>query len=104
MKAQPVPPAAVRDSDAVEMARIWIAECGLHCSLRIGMYVEDGADNEVPAWGMILADMTHHIASALEAEGLGDTADLKHRIAAAFNSEIGQPTTKHDTGPSAGAN
>jgi len=30
---RPVPEAALRDKDAVEMLRVWIAEGGLHCSL-----------------------------------------------------------------------
>ena len=40
MKVLVVPEPAVRDPDSVEMARVWIAEDGLHCSLNIGMYHE----------------------------------------------------------------
>jgi hypothetical protein len=34
MNALGIPPAAPRDTDARELARVWIAEQGLHCSLR----------------------------------------------------------------------
>jgi hypothetical protein len=86
------------------MARVWIAEQGLHCSLRVGMYAEHGVANEIMAWGLILADMTQHIASALEAEGFGDPADLKLQLTEAFQAEIARPTTSHDTTPGSQAN
>ena len=104
MKTQPPPPAALRDPQSMEMARIWIAEQGQHCSLQVGMYATDGVESEIAAWGMILADLTHHIASALEAEGLGAKVDLKQRIAAAFQVEVAAPTTDHATTPGSGAN
>ncbi len=62
------------------------------------------ADNEITAWGLILADMTHHIASALESEGFGTKADLKLRLAEAFQFEIAAPTTGHATAPGSAAN
>ena len=32
---------ALRDNDAVEMLRVWIAEGRLHCSIKVGMYHEE---------------------------------------------------------------
>ena len=71
MNVRQVPEAALRDPDAVELARVWVAEEGLHCSLKIGMYHESTDVDERRAWGTILADMTRHIANALrDAYGL----------------------------------
>ncbi len=59
------------------MARVWIAEQELHCSLRIGTYHEareDGAAPEHELWGRILSDMTQHIARAMQ-EAYGVDAD-----------------------------
>ena len=40
LNQRPIPEAALRDDDAVEMLRVWIAEQGLHCSMKVGMYRE----------------------------------------------------------------
>jgi hypothetical protein len=37
MDALGIPPAALRDGAALELARVWIAERGLHCSLKVGL-------------------------------------------------------------------
>jgi hypothetical protein len=75
MKAQPVPPAALRDPEAVEMARVWIAEKGLHCGLNIGLYANNGID-ETRAWGILLADMARHVSNALAERGSAPGADI----------------------------
>ena len=62
-----IPEAALRDSNAVEMLRVWIAEQGLHCSLKVGMYRESTTVPEEKAWAKILADVARHVANALHA-------------------------------------
>ena len=88
MDALPMPPAALRDGHAVELARVWIAEQGLHCSLKFGLYADDGLARETIAWGIILADLAGHVADALRAEGMGAKADLLEAIMAGFNAEV----------------
>lgn len=84
----------MRDPDAVEMARIWIAEHGLHCSLKIGMYQESYNVPEQRAWGTIPADMTRHIANALhEAYGL-DRDNSIDLIRDAYIAELAAPTSE----------
>ncbi len=46
MDALGIPPAALRDANALELARVWIAEQGLHCSLKVGLYAGDGVSTE----------------------------------------------------------
>ncbi|MGR4864129.1 DUF5076 domain-containing protein [Caulobacter sp. LARHSG274] len=93
MDALGVPPAAVRDTSALELARVWIAERGLHCSLRVGLYAEQGVSRETAAWGIILADLAGHLADALSAEGLGPQADLLDALVESFNSEAVAPSS-----------
>ncbi|GGL27628.1 DUF5076 domain-containing protein [Caulobacter rhizosphaerae] len=88
-----IPPAALRDAEALELARVWIAERGLHCSLRVGLYADDGASGETRAWAIILADMAGHIADALSAAGMGSRADLLDALADRFNAEVASPTS-----------
>ena len=103
MKVLTVPDAALRDSNSVEMARVWIAEEGLHCSLKVGMYMEASKVPEQTAWGMILADMTRHIANALH-EGYGmEVAASIAAIRSAYLQELESPTTEAKGGFSPGA-
>jgi hypothetical protein len=104
MEARPIPPAATRDTEAVELARVWIAEQGLHCSLKVGMYSADGPTQETSAWGIILADLAGHIADALSADGLGSKAGLLEAIIERFNDEVSSPTSPRsgEAGPKVG--
>ena len=93
MNVRQVPEAALRDPDAVELARVWVAEEGLHCSLKIGMYHESTDFDERRAWGTILADMTRHIANALrDAYGL-DADKSIDLIRDAYIAELAAPTS-----------
>jgi len=87
-----IPPAAARDPNAVEMLGVWIAEQGLHCSLKIGMYRERGIAEE-QAWGTILADAARHIARALAAESQLDEQVVLDNIRASMQAELADPTS-----------
>jgi len=93
LNERPIPEAALRDADAVEMLRVWIAEKKLHCSLKVGMYRETTSIPEEKAWGTILADVARHVANALQSGYSTDaTASLKE-IRDAFVKELGAPTS-----------
>jgi len=102
LEALSIPPAALRDDRAIELARVWIAEQGLHCALKFGLYAEDGVDRETMAWGIILADLAGHVADALSGEGLGPRADLFEAIVEGFNREVSGPTSSRTGGPGSG--
>ncbi|WP_084217332.1 DUF5076 domain-containing protein [Xenophilus azovorans] len=93
LNQRPIPEAALRDKDAVEMLRVWIAERGLHCSIKVGMYRETTRVPEEVAWGKILADVAKHVANALET-GYSTRADesLK-KIQANFIKELEASTS-----------
>jgi hypothetical protein len=51
----PIPGIAITDPGSVEVIRVWIANQGLHCSLRIGAWEHNPAVDERKAWGIALA-------------------------------------------------
>jgi len=98
MDALGIPPAALRDRDALELARVWVAERGLHCALKVGLYAGDGVARETAAWGIILADMAGHVADALSVEGMGSRADLLEALIESFNIEAAAPSSQRTGG------
>lgn len=98
MNERPIPEAALRDPDSVEMLRVWVAEGQLHCSLKVGMYRDGmGIDEEV-AWGTILADAARHIPKALQDNGnLNETESLA-KLVAKFNDEVSVPSSELNGG------
>ena len=93
MRTLVVPPAAQRDENAVQMLSAWIAEKQLHCALNIGMWQEDGRP-EVPAWGILLADVIRHIANAMRDEYGMEVHKTIDGVVDALNKELENPTSK----------
>lgn len=87
LNERPIPEPALRDPDSVEMLRVWIAEKGLHCSLKVGMYRETMNVGEEKAWGKILADIAQHIANALQT---GYAVDLEESLQAIRDSFLAE--------------
>ncbi len=93
MNERPIPEAALRDKDAVEMLRVWIAERQLQCSMKVGMYQEAMNIPEGRAWGMILADVTRHVATAMESGYSADRDKIVREIRDSYLMELGNPTS-----------
>ena len=87
------PAAALRDPKAINMASIWIAERGLHCSLKVGVYATHPTMAETRAWGTILADMARNVADSLIADAAvqGSRDDVINSIWNAFHDELSKP-------------
>lgn len=94
LNQRPIPEAALRDEDAVEMLRVWIAERSLHCSMKVGMYRETMNVPEEKAWGTILADVARHVANALESGYSTDATESLQKIRDSFIKELGMPTSE----------
>ena len=92
MNQRPIPDAAMRDQNSVELARIWIAERGLHCSLKVGMYREMDIHEE-RAWGILLADISRHVANAFSSEFGADVATTLEVIRQSYLEELARPTS-----------
>jgi Domain of unknown function (DUF5076) len=94
LNQRPIPEAALRDKDAVELLRVWIAERGLHCSIKVGMYRETMNIAEEKAWGTILADVARHLARALESGYATDATRSLDKIRQHFLEELDDPTSE----------
>jgi len=88
----PLPPAAESDPRSLEMIRVWLAKGKMHCVLNVGFWEQRGL-NERQAWGILLADMLHHIANAHEAEYGRDPRDTLAMIREALAVELDHPTS-----------
>lgn len=92
LNQRPIPEAALRDEDAVEMLRVWIAERRLHCSMKVGMYRETMNVSEEKAWGTILADVAKHVSEALESGYSANATESLQKIQDSFMKELGAST------------
>ena len=88
-----IPPTAL-DQGGVEVLRAAIVEGGLHVSLR-------RAFDDPEAWGMLLADVTRHIARIYAGEGKFREEETIERIRALYDAEMDAPT---DPGTTAAIN
>ncbi|AMS29933.1 hypothetical protein AEM38_11525 [Hyphomonadaceae bacterium UKL13-1] len=88
------PPQADNDEKSVEMARVWIAQHGVHCTLKIGMYAGNRNVDERRAWGIILADLARHVSNGLCKEFTSETKEANlAAVVDAFYNELGFPTS-----------
>jgi predicted RNase H-like HicB family nuclease len=88
----PIPPIALA-YPSIEMIRVWLANQRQHIALNIGFWEVRGIDEPL-AWGILIADMVHHIAAAHEAEYARDRQETITRILNALQAEMDQPTSE----------
>lgn len=88
----PIPPDALTHR-SVEMIRVWLANKQQHVVLNIGFW-EDRGLNEREAWGIVIADMIHHIANAHESEYGHDPKESIRMICRALMAEMEYPTSE----------
>jgi Domain of unknown function (DUF5076) len=86
-----IPPQAVSDISAVEIARIWAAGGNQVVTFRAEIWTDPGT------WGVMLVDFAKHIADASEQLGKGTRREVLHAIRLAFDSEWKAPTD-HQSG------
>src|ERR1043166_6180884 len=79
-----IPPAAM-EQGGVEVLRVVIVDGGLHVSLR-------RAFDDPEAWGMLIADVTRHVARIYATEDKFREEETIERIRALFNAEMDSPT------------
>lgn len=81
------PPIAKSNIQAVEVLRVWAAK-------DVGQQVVLRTTWQDPAtWGLLLADVAHHVANAYAAEGRDREAVLV-RVLTAFQAEWDNPTDR----------
>jgi hypothetical protein len=79
-----VPPAAV-EQGGVEVVRAAIVNGALHVSLR-------RAFDDPEAWGMLIADITRHVARIYATEDKFRESETVERIRAIYEAEMDAPT------------
>ena len=79
-----IPPSAL-EAGGVEVLRAAIVDGGLHISLR-------RAFDDPEAWGMLIADITRHVARIYATEDKFREEETLERIRAIFDSEMDAPS------------
>jgi hypothetical protein len=84
-----IPPAALSDSQAREIARIWVAGDQQHVSLDAQIW------DDPAAWGLMLVDLARHVAAAYQQTEGHDPLQVLGRIKEGFDAEWNAPTDEH---------
>lgn len=83
-------PATIADAErAMEMARVWIVDGDQHVVLSPNLWKDPAA------WGLMLADLARHVATAYAGKG-HDKEVVLGRIREALDAEWAAPTGKLD--------
>ena len=84
-----IPPTAL-EQGGIEVLRAAIVDGGLHVSLR-------RAFDDPEAWGMLLADVTRHVARIYASEDKFREQETIERIRALYEAEMDAPTDPGST-------
>jgi hypothetical protein len=83
-----IPDAAKRDPKSFEVIRVWVADKGLHVSLRTAVWEDPSA------YGVMLSDLMHHIANAYHQNEARDWVKTMQRIKEGLDAELASPTDR----------
>jgi hypothetical protein len=83
-----IPDAAKRDTNSLEVLRVWVANGAQHVSLLTGFW------REPEAWGIMLADLARHVANAYEQDAGLDPVETLEQIRAMMEAEFSSPTDR----------
>jgi hypothetical protein len=81
----PIPQAAIDSQQSMEVLRVWIADGDQHISLSGNLWPDPAA------WGLLLVDLTKHVASSYANQGR-NYDDALRRVRAGFDAEWSNPT------------
>jgi hypothetical protein len=90
-----IPPAAKADPASSEILRVWLAGGSQHISLKADAW------DDPAAWGLLLADLAHHVANAYVAAGQHTQQQAYQRVLAGLSAELQSPTDTPTGGLSA---
>ncbi len=76
----PIPAAALREGDALEVVRVWLAGGRQHIAVRTVW-------SDPAAWGLLLVDLAKNVAGAYESGGHLAAEEALKRIFAGFDAE-----------------
>ena len=81
-----IPPQAIADIKAVEIARIWAAGGNQVVTFRAELW------SDPSTWGIMLVDFVKHLGDAYQQSGSGTRNDIIRIIRQAFDAEWKAPT------------
>jgi hypothetical protein len=81
-----IPGSAKTDPKSFEILRVWVADRGQHVSLKADVWKDPAA------WGLMLADLTRHVANAYYQDAGLDQNQTIQRIKAVLDAELRSPT------------
>lgn len=91
MRELPIPPDAEPNDRTMEIFRGWIVDNKLQCSLAPWVWKDTPE-----VWGILLADVVHHLCNALEKETNLSRAELFRIITKKLFSELESPSAEHE--------
>lgn len=77
----PIPDAAIRDTKALELLRVWAASGQQHVALATGVW------SDPASWGIMLVDLAKHIANTYEQSNGSDRESVLARLKEGFDAE-----------------
>lgn len=86
MRTLPIPPAAKKDKDSLEMLRAWVIDGDLQVAVSSWVWTKD-----VAPWGQLLAETIHHLATALETETRRSKAEIAREIKKSLDHHFANP-------------
>lgn len=89
-----VPHSVKGDDAAFEIARVWIGRKKMHVALSVGRYLHAGRTDEPAIWGVILADLSRHLARGLWEEFGLDEDETLRLLRKSLGKELNKPTSR----------
>ena len=86
MDELPIPDELTKDSQAREVARVWVSRGRPTFVLQPNVWKDPGA------WGILLADFARHVAEADSQGARMEKAEVLRRVFAALDAERAVPT------------
>lgn len=90
MRELPIPPDATTADQAIEIARGWIVDNKLQCSLFPSIWAETPE-----VWGILLADFAAHVADGIAADSNMSREQVHRIIAKRLIDELELPSAEH---------
>jgi hypothetical protein len=86
MRTLPIPPAAEKDENSLEMLRAWVIDGDLQVAISSWVWKED-----VAPWGQLLAETIHHLSTALAVEIKKPKAEIAVAIKKSLDHHFTHP-------------
>lgn len=78
----PIPSSVAADSEAIELARLWLGQGRLRVGIRADALVDP------KEWGAVLAEVARHIANSYVIGRSGDRREVLDRIVLGFQTNL----------------